>query len=346
MLIQTVATVRYLHFVAVMINSIRAHSKNVKFSVLVSDVSPRNLQQVREKFDSDIEFLCCDDLGVEYLSKMREYYNVLEFCSACKILAISYQLNKKNHPECLFLDPDMYAVGDILNIFKLCDRDILITPHSTSPYPDDNKEPTDVDLAVSGHINGGIVYFRKSPPSMAALDWLTKQIKHNWFVAPRYGFYADQQWLSFLPYYFYRATVVSKNLTLNIAYWNLHERKLSEVQEKIIVNNSLPVLLFHFSGFTIPSDGRLTQHSSRRFEIETENVLRKLIAEYENKLFEKQKIFFDLKGDIEFCNDPLEARMIRAEKIWGHKYRFFQPSTTIGFFRVCAKKIDRLFNNV
>ena len=126
----------------------------------------------------------------------------------------------------------------------------------------------------------------------------------------------------------------------------MHERKLSEVQGKIIVNNSLPILIFHFSGFTIPSKGRLTKHSCVRFENQTENVLRKLIAEYENKLLDKQKICLDLNGDIEFCNEPLEARMIRAKNIWGHKYQFFQPSSTIVFFGVCAKKIDRLIYNI
>lgn len=339
MLIQTVATVSFLPFVAVLVNSIRAHSKKVEFSVLVSDVSPESLQQVRERFDSNIEFLCCDDLDVGFLFETRSYYDVLEFNSACKILAISYQLKKKKYPECLFLDPDMYAVGDILSSIALCDRDILVTPHATSPYPDDNEMPADMELVISGHINGGIVYFRNSPISIAALDWLIKQIKFHWFVAPKYGLYADQQWLSILPYFFDKAVCVLKDPSLNIGYFNLHERELSESGSIVMVKGQ-PALLFHFSGFSTPSNGKLTRHSNRQFSAGTEKTLAKIILAYEELLLKEMSRLKALNGDLGFCQDPLYKRMKRAEDIWGIKY--FSFDTQAGFFERIGRRLDRL----
>lgn len=339
MLIQTVVTVSYLPFVAVLINSIRTHNKGVSFSVLVTDVRPNTLRRIKDRFVTDIEFLCCDDLGIAALSEMRKYYNVLEFNCACKFLALDYQLNKKQQTECLFLDADMYACGDIWGVFARCGKDILLTPHTTSPYPADGQGMSDVELVVLGHINGGIVYFRKSEFSGAALAWLVERTCFNWFVAPQYGLSADQQWLSLLPYYFDQATYVCNDQVLNIGYFNLHERELSE-SGSLVMAKGQPALLFHFSGFSTPSNGKLTRHSNRRFSVDTEKTLVKIISEYEGLLLKEMSRFKGLDGDLVFCQDPLHKRMKRAENIWKIKYPSFDIQT--GFFERIGRKLDRL----
>jgi hypothetical protein len=323
MLIQTVSTVSFLPFVAVMINSAHKHNSSFKFSILLTDVNNKSLPNIREKFENfkiNIQFLCCDDLGFDFFPKLREYYSVLEFNSACKVLALTYQILMKKEVECLFLDPDIFILDNFEQIFKKNSKDILVTPHTLAPYPEDGEDPQDIELALAGHINGGIVYVRNSEHSVSALEWLVRKTKFEWFIAPGCGMYADQKWLSALPYFFSKSTCVLTDPAINIAYWNLHERKLSELQGKIMVNNVLSASLFHFSGFTIPSNNKLTKHTNRRFDDGTEKVLKKLISEYESKLLEQHKRFSGLEGDIKFCNDPLEVRMARAEKIWGIKY--------------------------
>lgn len=330
MLIQTVVTVSYLPFVSVLINSIRAHNNGVKFSVLVTDLTKESLGKVRERFGHDIEFLCCDDLQLESLSSMRKYYSVLEFNSACKVLAIAYQLKDKQQKECLFLDPDMYAVGDVLERLAYCQQDIFITSHAMAPCPEDGMLPMDVEFVMSGHINGGVVYFKKSTASMEALDWLIKHIPFYWFVAPQYGLYADQHWLSFFPYYFNAATHVSRDPGLNVGYFNLHERRLSEDGNTIMVNGR-PGALFHFSGFSVPSLGRLTRHTNRKFDKVTEGVLKKLISEYEGAFLKEQQKLQDLKGELLFCEDSLEERMLVAERVSGNQYT--QLYSSDGFWK-------------
>lgn len=339
MLIQTVATVSYLPFVAVMVNSVRAHHKGARFSVLVTDVRLDTLKKIKDRFAEDIEFLCCEDLGIDSLSEMRKYYNVLEFNSACKILAIDYQLNKRQQTECLFLDPDLYAYGNIEGVFSCCGRDILLTPHTVSSYPDDGEFPSDIELVIAGHINGGIVYFRKSDSSVTALAWLVERTRFHWFVAPQYGLYADQQWLSLLPYYFDQTTYICKDPALNIGYFNLHERHLSEDGTGAIKVNGRNALLFHFSGFAVPTLGRLTRHANRRFSVGTEEVLGSLILKYEAEFLKESERLKGLNGDFLFCGQSLAERMTIAARIGGISYVQPYPEEKVrGVFSLGFKK--------
>lgn len=322
MLIQTIATVSYLPLVSVLIDSIRRYNSKARIAVLVTDVSAHGLSHVRKAFaDKGIELYCCDDLGVGYFSEMRRYYSALEFNSACKVLFLDYQLRVKQEKECLFLDPDIYALSDIENVLSSSFGDILLTPHTLTPPPDDGFPPSDLDFVLCGHINGGVVRMRLSADTLKALEWLVKYVRFEWFVAPEYGLYADQQWLSCLPYYFSSITNVLKDRSINVGYWNLHERHLSEKNGLYCVNGT-PAALFHFSGFVLSDKGILTCHSNRKYNEATEAAIRKLVKEYGHKLAGEKERFKHLKGDLCFSQATLKKNMRLAEKIRGRKYVF------------------------
>lgn len=340
MLIQTIATVSYLPFIAVLINSIKAHCKNMRFSVLVTDVSPEMLPEIKARFDRDIELLCGDDLNFEFLPRMRRYYDILEFNAACKILAINFQFLAKKVNECLCLDADMYALGDISDFFKDKRRDIVLTPHVFSPYPLDGHMPSDMEIIARGHINAGLIYFKKTDPALRALDWLKENTKFNWFIAPAHGMHAEQQWLTALPFLFNACVEVSFDPAVNIGYWNLHERGLLWEGGTYKVNENRVALVFHFSGFSTPSYGKLSRHTDRKSNSETQKALSKIISEYEGLLMREMAHFKGLKGDLGFCQCPIYKRMKYAEDYW--KIKYYRFDTREGFFERIGLKLDRL----
>lgn len=99
MLFQTVASVSYLPFALVLSKSLRQNVPDARLCVLVFDASAAIVSRLRAAFGRDLEIIGCDDLAVDGLAEMRQYYSVLEFGSACKVLALDFQLRTKGEAE-------------------------------------------------------------------------------------------------------------------------------------------------------------------------------------------------------------------------------------------------------
>jgi len=340
--LQTVAAINYLPFVLVLAQSIEEHLPGARLSVLLTDASPALVERVRERFGGRMDFLGCDSLEIKHLSTMRQYYSVLEFNSACKVLALDFQIRTRCNDACLFVDPDMFALGNFVDPALALAGDIVLTPHTLAPYPEDNELPNEMELAISGQINGGYVLVRNSEAASRAMTWLVDQTRYNWFVAPSHGLFADQQWLSLLPMFFPGIAVLLRDAGVNIAYWNLHERKLRapagagtskggmRAPEDAIVVESIATYrakLFHFSGFTQAGGGRLSKHSGRRFDPETERILARLIDRYQSALKRQRENVqkAGIASDIEFSRRPLLARMKAAQARWGIRHVELAP---------------------
>jgi hypothetical protein len=345
-LLQTVAGVNYLPSVLVLASTVHESMPAARLCVLVTDATPAVLKPIRDQFGSSIEFICCDDLGIAMLEHARRYYTILEFNSACKVLALDYQIRVRGEPECFFIDPDMFVLDDFSELARAHGRDIVVTPHATRPYPDDGELPIDTELAASGYVNGGFIYVRNSKPSFAVLDWLVRQTRYSWFVAPTFGMYADQHWLSMLLFIFEGTVGLLRNPAINIAYWNLHERPLHDVGDAIMVGTDVcqRALLFHFSGFATPSRGRLSKHSDRRFDPGTERALVRLINTYEQLLTTQRDrvVRTGISGDLGFSRKSLTARMKVAQAYWGNQFTEFAPMA--GRLSRLSKVLDRLLS--
>lgn len=341
--IHTVATVSYLPFVSVLIDSLRERDPGHRFSVLVTDVSRGRLDAVRPYFAGrDVTLSCCGDLDAPMLARGREYYSALEFNSACKVLHTAH-LVRGGASESLFIDPDMLVLDALVARLKSAGTPIVVTPHSSAPFPDDGDSPTNLEMAVSGHVNGGVFFVRRTQSTLAALDWLAEQTPFRWFVAPTVGMYGDQQWLSMLPYFYAEETTVLADPTINIAYWNLHERRLRLNGDRVEVQRGgadwTGARLFHFSGIAMPNDGRLTQHSTRTFDAATIAAVQQTLAEYVARLTAARRNLEELgcQGDLGFSTAPLNERMKQAEDVWGLKH-----TTPPTFFERAGRKMDRL----
>lgn len=320
MRVLTVATASYLNQVDVLFQRIRLVHPELMPTVLVADCSPSAIGPVRRAFGVGVDVLCCADLGLEALKNMRTYYTALEFCSSLKVLASAHIL--RSEPECLFLDPDIIVYASLREAIFDQPGEVVVTNHAMAPYPRDGALPDDIEPCLAGHINGGVFFTRREQSGTPAIDWLTEKTRYEWFVAPSLGMYADQQWLSALPYFFRDRTTIVSDRGVNVAYWNLHERSLrrsSPLAPVTLADGSL-LRLMHFSGFPSPSTGRLTKHSNRVFDKETEIILDHIVADYGAALSQSHARLSHLKGDLGFSKKPLSERMRVAERLWGAKH--------------------------
>ena len=76
------------------------------------------------------------------------------------------------------------------------------------------------------------------------------------------GLFVDQHWMVFVPIFFRDYTLVDKYFGYNVAYWNLHERKVSETNGKYFINDE-PLVFFHFSGYGINKPDEVSKYQNR-----------------------------------------------------------------------------------
>ena len=331
----TVATVDYIYWADVMFSHARRVHPELRLTLLVADVSRAALGPVREILGPDVDVLCCDDLGFDFLVDMRTYYGPLEFCSALKVLGSAYVL--RNEGACLFLDPDMVVLDSLRDAILECPGEIVVSAHALAPFPDDGAVPDDLELCSAGHINGGIFLTRRGIDGTNALDWLVEHTRYHWFVAPSLGMYADQQWFSALFYFFRNHTALVEDRGINVAYWNLHERPLREENGYIFLVSGERLRLMHFSGFSLPSSDKLSKYSRRKFDIDTEAALLRLIHSYEVELVEARIRFGHLQGDLKFCSDSLHVRLQRAANRWNAPHLIGKNKTLAQRLRQAAR---------
>lgn len=323
----TVATVNYIYWADVMFSHARRVHPELRPTLLVADVSRAALGPVREMLGPDVDVLCCDDLGFDFLADMRTYYGPLEFCSALKVLGSYYVLRSED--ACLFLDPDMVILNSLRDAVLERPGEIVVSAHALAPFPADGAVPDDLELCWSGHINGGVFLTRRGANGTPALDWLVGHTRYHWFVAPSLGMYADQHWFSALFYFFREHTFLIEDRGVNVAYWNLHERPLCEEDGRISLASGESLRLMHFSGFSAPSGGKLSKHSSRQFDAGTEAALTQLIHSYEVELTGARARLGHLRGDLKFCSGSLPVRLRRAANRWNAPHLIGQDQTLI-----------------
>lgn len=337
MLFQTVSALNYLPLTFALARSLYRHIPEARLSILVTDASSSTTAKLNQIYSDIAEFISCDDLGIDYLHSLRSYYNVLEFSSACKVLALDYQLRVRGEPECCFIDPDMLVLGNFIPAIRAANKEMLVTYHSTAPYPEDGELPNELELTTTGTINGGFIYSKNTPAALAALHWLTSQTRYRWFVAPAYGMYGDQHWLSFLTLFFPETADIIHATGINIAYWNLHERTLTQQGDTYTVGKE-PALLFHFSGF---GGDRLSKHCNRRFA-ESEGAINQLVHDYNAALANERALLATnpFTSDYGFATLPLQKRLKMAAQQWKTSYPLLTHPG--GIFARLGMKLDKL----
>jgi hypothetical protein len=77
--------------------------------------------------------------------------------------------------------------------------------------------------------------------------------------------YTDQKWLDWAPALF--ETVVWRDEGVNVAYWNVHERDVHQVNGEYLAGTA-PLRLFHFSGFPQATPSLLSVRPGERFRFD------------------------------------------------------------------------------
>ena len=319
--------------------------------IFVLDAKKEHINFLNNKFiDSsrNITFFCFDDIDKykDIFEKASKYYDNFEMSCLAKVTGASYILDLIDEDDLLiYCDADLYFKSSIKPLIEeMTGRDILLTPHIINKEKDSKDEH---GYLIHGWINAGFMIFRKGNPIVyEILDWLVDRIYLRGFNAPSLFMFVDQAWISALPYLFRDSISISSNLSSNVAYWNLNERKIIknyETNQYEVNSNSL--IFFHFSGFKKNNINLLSKHYDFNESKEDYLEIYELMNEYNDELILNEEIEKNLSNlDTSFYNfskDKLRERLLIAEKV--NKINLVNPTYKEGFLSKIARRIEAFY---
>jgi hypothetical protein len=236
----TTATATHLAGARVVAASWRHLHPGAPFRILLADADPD------DRPVDDPSILVPEDLGLDRaeIRTRRVIYDPFEFATSLKADFLRFLLREGAHAVVFTdSDTDLYAPLDALT--KLAaDVGICLTSHVLRPLPADGRGLDDWALLKLGVYNTGLVAVGRS--ALPFLDWWADRLRRDCLDAKHDGFWVEQRWVDLGPTYFSARIVADP--TLNVAFWNLHERQIEAANGRFEVNGE-PLRHFHFSNF-------------------------------------------------------------------------------------------------
>lgn len=257
--IVTIVAKNYLAQARTLVNSFKKYHPEGQAFVLFAD-------RIDGYFDPSTEnfvLIEIDELRSEItnLEAFCFQYSILELSTALKPYVLKYIFKKYNISKLAYFDPDILITENLYTISELLDEyQIILTPHITSPY-NDHYKPSEVELLRAGAYNLGFIALANTEETSSMLQWWEAKLNRLCLVDFSRGLFVDQKWIDLVPGLF-SGIYILREPGYNVAYWNLHERKIS-VEGNHIYCNGRPLYFFHFSGYNPDTSCDVSKHQNR-----------------------------------------------------------------------------------
>ena len=179
-----------------------------------------------------------------------------------------------------YLDPDTFVFNDLKNIESQFESgsNVLLTPHILTPIEIDGKMPKENIFLKYGLFNLGFLGFKNPGLSINLLEWWKERTHQLGFNHPSDGLFVDQLWFNLVPIFFERIKI-SGHPGLNMAPWNLHERKLIGNNILMFQGHSFPLIFYHFSNFKY-TDPDVLSINYDRYNFNSDEILKSFYKKY------------------------------------------------------------------
>lgn len=267
-----------------------------------------------------------DNINIDNINYMVNNYNIIELNTAIKPYCFQYFFSKYNPISVLYFDPDIIVFNNLSYIDnKLFEYDCILTPHFL--VPNIRNVLAENKILNYGLYNLGFIGIKNNDNGNGIINWWASKLATMCIMDTANGFYVDQLWINLVPIYFSNV-YISKNSALNVAYWNLNERKLSFENNSWLVDNN-PLIFFHFSSFKINQSDFLAK--SFKFDLfNNSNDLKKLAQSYNEILlgnkfvdFSEIKCVYGLKKNSYF-KTFIAKKLLMLAYILKKKYRVYE----------------------
>src|SRR5256885_2360262 len=176
----TIVSRRQLPFARVLARSFEEHHPGASFTTVVVD---RGIGH--DRLISDLDVVRPEDLPVDtgQFLDMAFVYHEAELIRALKPYALRYLVETLGTPA-VYLAPDVAVYASLEEALRPSRPDaVVLVPHTTVPFPDDDRAPGVYDVLGRGAFDGGLVAV--GPEATGFLDYWSSHLHLDCVFEPQ-----------------------------------------------------------------------------------------------------------------------------------------------------------------
>lgn len=274
----TITAKNYLSLALALGDSVARLHPEAHFTICVADglenISPKLFQNHRMLDAREV-------LPAEKFIDMSFKYDITEFCTSFKPAVFKHIFDHEPDTNIIhYMDPDTYLYSRLDPITEDSPQKTLyLAPHLIEcRLADDNPYPEYHHL-WEGIFNLGYCAIRRTASTAKLLDWWEARLSEYCFSDYTDGLHTDQKWMDYAPAIFSDELKVIRHYGVNVAHWNLIERKLTQ-HDGVYFAGTDPLIFFHFSGFDFKGELFNKVVPLEKQQAYSSSLLRKIAAEY------------------------------------------------------------------
>lgn len=254
----TIISKNYFSFAKTLAESYKKYHPQNDFIIVLVDQAEGYVPQT---LDCGAEIVEISKIGLPDLANFIYRYSIMELNTAVKPFALDHFFSSRSYDTLLYIDPDIWIFHPLTEVYSALENaSVVLTPHMREPYYD-SYHPTDTSILQSGTYNLGFLGLKRGSESRLLLDWWMAKLYRDCVVDIPKGLFVDQKWMDLVPGFIQKHKIIY-HPGYNVAYWNLHERRISYDAGTWVVEGK-PLVFFHFSGYLPIAPNTLSKHQNR-----------------------------------------------------------------------------------
>lgn len=219
------------------------------------------------------------NLGIPEFESFCFQYTIIELNTAVKPFMFMKLFEQLAYDHVIYLDPDIELFAPLTPVFEALNEgaSFILTPHLLEPAEND-AQPDDIQIMRAGTYNLGFLACSAQEETQPILRWWARRLRHQCVNEKDRGVFVDQKFMDLLPGFADRVRIL-RDPGLNVAYWNLKQRKLRWRDDGWLVNDT-PLRFFHFSGIDLSNRSILSAYTHHFRGDEIDGSLQKMIDDY------------------------------------------------------------------
>jgi hypothetical protein len=284
--------------------SLIRHNSDAKLWILAFDKYTENiLKKIKLKGVTVVALKDFQDKGLLAVKPTR---NLVEYYWTCTPSWILYVLKKTQAKHTVYLDADLYFFSDPeRGVTEIGDKSLLVVEHR---FPKERG-----GMAANGRFNVAFNVFKNDKIGKACLERWRKQCLDWCYSKPEDGKLGDQMYLNEWPKLYGKDLVISKNVGVDTAPWNISQYKVTDKNSRIFINN-VQLICYHFHQFQILGPTKFSRVHGYKF---SRKIADKIYEPYEMEIsiqFKKLKSLdatFEIEAPSQFSSQIFRQKLAK-----------------------------------
>jgi glycosyltransferase involved in cell wall biosynthesis len=270
----TICSNNYVSMAAILLASAKRFHPEATLYLCLADARLPN----EGFYPADCIVVPIEELNIPEFRSFVFRYDITELNTAVKPFMFQHLLHR-GHQFVLYFDPDIQVFARLDQILEALrgGASLLLTPHICAPAEGEDY-PNDIAIMRAGIFNLGFLGVQACVEAESILAWWGRRLQYDCISDQNAGIFVDQKFMDLVPG-FADNVRISRDPTLNVAYWNLHQRALSFQNENWKVDGR-PLGFYHFSGFEPDKINRLSKHTEAFRDKAISPALSRLLEQY------------------------------------------------------------------